>query len=106
MLLKRGCPMSGKALSEVRVLDLTSYIAGPYCTKLLADLGAQVVKIEVPGGDPTRVYGPFPKDEPDREKGGLFLFLNTNKRSITLNLALPTGRELFMRLVSEADVLV
>lgn len=99
--------MGEKALSDVSVLDFTHYVAGPYCTKLLADLGARVVKVEAPGrGDPARSYGPFPGDVPHPEMSGLFLFLNTNKRSVTLDPALPTGRELFVRLVSQADVLV
>ncbi|MCG6536236.1 MAG: CoA transferase, partial [Syntrophales bacterium LBB04] len=66
--------MTDQVLSDVKVVDLTWYIAGPFCTKLLADFGADVIKIEKPGeGDPTRKMGPFPKDEPHPEKGGLFL---------------------------------
>ena len=77
--------MSEQALSDVRVLDLTRHIAGPYCTKLLADYGADVIKIERPGaGDPARRMGPFFGDDPDPEKSGPFLHLNTNKRGITL----------------------
>ena len=89
------------------VLEFASFIAGPYCAKLLADLGARVLKIESPGrGDPARSHGPFPGDVPDREKSGLFLFLGTNKWSITLDPAIPAGRDLFMGLISSADVLV
>jgi crotonobetainyl-CoA:carnitine CoA-transferase CaiB-like acyl-CoA transferase len=99
--------MNHQALSDVRVLDLTWHIAGPYCTKLLADYGADVVKVERPGlGDPSRRMGPFPQDQPHPEKSGLFLHLNTNKKGITLNLKRETGREIFMRLVCEADVVV
>jgi len=99
--------MSEQALSDVKVLDLTWYIAGPYCTKLLADYGADVIKVERPGqGDPARTLGPFLGDDPDREKSGLFLYLNTNKRSITLNLKAETGRKLFKDLVKDADILV
>ena len=99
--------MGEQALSDVRVLDLTWYIAGPYCTKLLADYGADVIKVERPGaGDPARSMGPFLGDEPHPEKSGLFLHLNTNKRSITLNLKSDTGKRIFRELVKDVDVLV
>jgi crotonobetainyl-CoA:carnitine CoA-transferase CaiB-like acyl-CoA transferase len=95
------------ALNGVRVIDLTHYIAGPYCTKLLADYGAEVIKIERPdGGDPARRLGPFFHDEPHLEGSGLFLDLNTNKRSVTLNLKSAAGREILIELVREADVVV
>ena len=72
------------ALADITVLDLTHHIAGPYCTKLLATYGAEVIKIERPGtGDPARQTGPFPGDVPHPEKSGLFLHLNTNKQSVT-----------------------
>ena len=99
--------MADTALADLRVLDLTHYIAGPYCTKLLADYGAEVIKIERPdGGDPARRYGPFPHDEPHPEKSALFLHLNTNKRGITLNLKTAAGKELFTELVRQADAVV
>ncbi|MEE9324716.1 MAG: CoA transferase [Dehalococcoidia bacterium] len=99
--------MPDELLSDVKVLDLTHYIAGPYCTKLFADYGADVIKIERPGtGDPARQLSPFFKDEPHPEKSGLFLHLNTNKRSITLNLKTDTGQEIFKELVKEADIVV
>ena len=80
------------ALSDLRVLDFTHYIAGPYTTKLLADYGADVLKVERPEiGDGARRLGPFPDDVPHIEKSGTFLHLNTNKRSITLNLKSPAG---------------
>ena len=99
--------MVEQALSDVRVVDLTHYIAGPYCTKMLADYGADVVKIEMPGvGDGARKMGPFYKDDPHPEKSGLFLHLNTNKRGITLNLKSDTGKKIFKELVKDADILV
>ena len=94
-------------LSDLRVLDLTHGIAGPYCAKLLADHGADVIKIEQPGtGDFARGMGPFPDDTPHPEKSGLFLSLNTNKRGITLDLRSPEGAEALKELVKGADVLV
>src|SRR5438270_8797631 len=95
------------ALSSIRVLDLTHHIAGPYCTKLLADYGAEVIKIERPdGGDPARRMGPFPADEPHPEQSGLFLHLNSNKKSITLNLKSALGAAIAKRLAGDADVVV
>jgi crotonobetainyl-CoA:carnitine CoA-transferase CaiB-like acyl-CoA transferase len=99
--------MVDAALADIKVLDLTHHIAGPYCTKLLADFGADVIKVERPdGGDPARRYGPFPHDEPHPEKSALFLHLNTNKRGITLNLKSAAGKDLLKALVQEVDVLV
>ena len=99
--------MIDKALSGIKVLDLTHHIAGPYCTKLLADYGAEVVKIERPGvGDDARRIGPFFEDDPHPEKSGLFLYLNTNKRGTTLNLKSEAGVEIFKELVRDADILV
>jgi len=99
--------MAEQALSDVKVLDLTWHMAGPYCTKLLADCGADVIKVERPGtGDPARSMGPFFKDDPHPEKSGLFLHLNTNKRSITLNLKSAAGKKIFKELVKDVDILV
>jgi len=99
--------MPEQALSDVKVIDLSWYIAGPYCTKLLADYGAQVIKVEKPGGgDPARRIGPFYKDDPHPEKSGPFLHLNTNKKSITLNLKSEKGKSILKDLVKDADILV
>ena len=99
--------MAEQPLSDVKILDLTWHIAGPYCTKLFADYGAEVVKIEKPGeGDPARRMGPFFKDDPRPEKSGLFLHLNTNKRSVTLNLKSDTGKKIIKELVKDAAILV
>lgn len=92
-------------LGDVRVLDLADQ-KGVYCTKLLADLGADVIKIEKPGGDPMRCIGPFFHDEPDPEKSLYWFQFNTSKRSITLNLDTADGREILKRLVKTADVMV
>ena len=90
--------MQTQALDDLKVLDLTHYVAGPYCTKLLADYGADVIKVERPGtGDGARSIGPFHNDSPHPEKSGLFLNLNTNKRSITLNLKSQRGSQLTQR---------
>ena len=99
--------MREKAMAGVKVLDLTHYVAGPYCTKVMADYGADVIKVERPGsGDGARRMGPFVGDIPHSEKSGLFLYLNTNKRGITLNLKSEAGRGIFRELVRDADVLV
>ena len=96
-----------QALSSIHVLDLTHYIAGPYCTKLLADYGAVVLKVERPvSGDGARTLPPFFGDRPGLERSGLFCFLNTNKQSVTLNLKHDRGREVVLRLAAQADVLV
>ena len=95
------------ALSNIKVLDFTQYIAGPYCTKLLADYGADVIKVERPyTGDGARRLGPFPKDEPHPEKSGTFLHLNTNKRSVTLDLETAQGQRIARDLASQADAVV
>ena len=92
-------------LEGVRVLDLTQAIAGPYATKLLSDYGADVIKIEHPHrGDVSRRMGPFPDDDPHRDRSGMFLELNTGKRSVTLNLKTATGRAILGRLAAEADL--
>ena len=98
--------MAPSALHGVKVLDLTHHIAGPYCTKLLADFGAQVIKIERRGGDPAREMPPFYHDEKHPEKSLLFLYLNTAKRSVTLNLKSDRGIHILRELAKDADILV
>jgi crotonobetainyl-CoA:carnitine CoA-transferase CaiB-like acyl-CoA transferase len=99
--------MPDGALADITVLDLTHHVAGPYCTKLLAAYGAEVIKIEPPGGgDAARQAGPFPSDTPHLEQSGLFLHLNTNKQSVTLNLKHRRGQELVRELVKQVDVVV
>lgn len=99
--------MVDQVLSGIKVLDLTHYIAGPYCTKLLADYGAEVTKIERPDiGDGARRISPFFGDDPHPEKSGLFLYLNTNKLGATLNLKSEAGAKIFKELVKDTDILV
>lgn len=93
------------ALGELRVLDLADE-KGLYCTKLMADLGADVLRVERPRGDATRNIGPFLHDQPHPERSLFFAYLNTNKRGITLNLECADGQEVFRRLVKTADILV
>ena len=98
--------MPGGALDAIRVLDFGQLVSGPYCARLFADFGADVVKIEPPGGDLARRWGPFPGDEPHPEKSGLFFFLNSNKRGVTLDVGSAAGRDTLLRLVRSADVLI
>ena len=98
-------PAEGVLLPPYRILDLT----GPeavFCGKLLADYGADVVKVEPPGGDPTRHKAPFIGDEVGIDRSSYFLFYNTNKRSVTIDIDTPKGQELFRKLVETADVLI
>ena len=96
-----------RALEGLTVLEVGHLVGAAYATKLLADLGADVVKIEPPGtGDAARRRGPFPRGEAHPERSGLFLYLNANKRGITLDLTKPAGRTAFDRLVADADLLV
>ena len=98
--------MSDCALSGVRVVDISQGIAGPYATKLMADAGAAVIKVEPPEGDYSRRLGPFPGGVPDPERSGMYLHLNTSKRSVTLDLSSDAGRSVLMRLLAGSDVFV
>ena len=97
--------LSGGALSGYRVLDLCA-APGVLCTKILADLGADVIKVEPPAGNATRYRGPFYQEQIDPEKSLFFWYFHTNKRSITLDLEIPTGQALLHRLLATADALV
>ena len=94
------------ALEGVSVIDLTHCIAGPYCTKLLAGFGADVLKIEPPGGERGRRMAPFFRDEPGPDTSLPFAYLNTGKQSVTLNLKSAEGRDMLLSLLGDADVLV
>jgi crotonobetainyl-CoA:carnitine CoA-transferase CaiB-like acyl-CoA transferase len=103
--------MTARALDGVKVLDLSRVLAGPWSTQILADLGAEVIKIELPGhGDDTRAWGPpylhGPDGEPELGESAYYLSCNRNKRSAAINLADPAGAELIRRLAAEADILV
>jgi crotonobetainyl-CoA:carnitine CoA-transferase CaiB-like acyl-CoA transferase len=99
--------MADLPLSGFRVLDLTRHLCGPYATKLLADFGADVIKIERPGeGDLGRKLPPFKGDTPGLETSGTFAYLNTNKRSITLDLQADRGKQIFFELLAASDLVV
>jgi CoA:oxalate CoA-transferase len=99
--------MGEQPFSDIKVLDFTWHISGPYCTKLLADYGAEVIKVERPGErDPARCVGPFLDDDPHPEKSLLFSHLNLNKKGVSLNLKSGTGRKIILELVKEMDVVV
>jgi len=96
-----------KVLDGVKVLEYGNLISAPFCAKILADLGAEVIKIEEPDrGDDARRHEPFLKDVPGVERSGLFLYLNMNKLGITLNLGTATGKKIFSELLRNADILV
>ena len=99
-------PPLASALAGLRVLDLTQHIAGPYATKLLADNGADVIKIEPPRGDIARTLGPFPGDEPGPTRSALFTVLNAGKRAMTLDLQSESVRAVFAEMAAGADLVV
>jgi len=95
-----------QGLEGVRVLELGHLVSAAYATKLIADLGANVIKVEEPQGDRARQRGPFPTGTPHLEKSGLFLALNTNKRGVTLDLRQDQDKEQLQRWVAGADILI
>ncbi|MCH7621567.1 MAG: CoA transferase [Chloroflexi bacterium] len=99
--------MTPAILEGVRVVEVGSQVSAPFCARLLADYGADVIKVEPPGeGDEARRQGPFVGDDPHPDKSIPFLYLNTNKRGITLDLSVATGQSILGRLLEGADVLV
>jgi len=98
--------VDGGALNGVRIVEFATMVSGPFCGKLLADMGADVLKIEPPEGDPSRLCGPFPKTGPHPEYSALFLYNNTSKRGITLNPTTEEGAVIFKRLIEWADILI
>ena len=99
----KGLAASAGALAGLKVIDLTRVLGGPYCTMILGDHGAEIIKIEPPQGDETRDWGPPFRDE---DAASYFIGVNRNKRSIALDLAQPAGREVLLRLLDGADVLI
>ena len=95
--------MTNGALSGIRVVDLTRVLGGPYCTQILGDYGAEVIKVEPPQGDEVRDWGP-PFDE--AHDASYFIGVNRNKRSLGLDLGKPEGRDVLLRLLERADVLI
>jgi len=98
--------LAQKPLTGVKVVEWSQMVAGPYCAKVLADLGADVIKVEDHRGDEARKRGPFLHDESHPEKSLLFLYLNTNKRGVTLDLHESSERKKFMDLIRWADILI
>ncbi len=94
------------ALDGIRVIELAEMVSGPFCSKLCADYGADVIKVEPPSGDASRGWGPFPGDVRNPEKSGLYFFLNTNKRAVTLDVSKPRGRQMMLDLLRDADVFI
>jgi CoA:oxalate CoA-transferase len=95
-----------RLLGDITVLDLSRDIPGAACTKFLAGLGARVITVEPPAGDPLRMHAPFKDDTPGPERSGTFLFLDTAKESITLDPTTASGQTILRQLVDRADVLV
>ncbi len=93
----------GKALSNVKVVDLTQHLAGPFCTMLLADMGAEVIKIEPPWGDASRTSPQYPEV---KGQNAYFMFVNRNKKSVVLNLKSEKGIEVLKKIVETSDVVV
>ena len=93
-------------LEGVRVLEVGAFVSAPYCGRLFAGYGAEVIKIEPPGGDIARAHGPFKDGEPNPETSALFLYLNTSKRSVELDLGTQAGRDALLWLAADADVLI
>jgi crotonobetainyl-CoA:carnitine CoA-transferase CaiB-like acyl-CoA transferase len=98
---------NGGTLQGLRVLDFTRALAGPFCTQILADHGAEVVKIEeFVSGDMTRYSGPFHPSDKDRDQSGFFHSINRNKKSVVVDLKNPVGRELILKMAESFDVVV
>jgi crotonobetainyl-CoA:carnitine CoA-transferase CaiB-like acyl-CoA transferase len=92
--------------NTIKVIECGEGVSAAFGTKLLADLGAEVIKVESPEGDVTRRRGPFPQNQADQEKSGLFIYLNTNKRGVVADLRTDQGRKVLHTLLKDADVLI
>ncbi|MBI4233594.1 MAG: CoA transferase [Chloroflexi bacterium] len=94
-------------LGGIKVLEYANFVSGPFCARLLADAGAEVLKVEPPGcGDEARRRGPFPDDVPNYNASGLFMYLNTNKQSITLDPSTQAGKAILLKLLAQADIFI
>ncbi|GAB4328725.1 MAG: CaiB/BaiF CoA-transferase family protein [Dehalococcoidia bacterium] len=93
-------------LDGLRVLEIGTFVSAPYCGKLFAGYGAEVIKVEPPGGDIARAHGPFKDNVPNPETSALFLYLNTAKKSVQLDLRTPEGLDALFRLAEKADVVI
>jgi len=103
----KGLAASPGALAGLRVVDLTRVLGGPYCTMILADHGAEVIKVEPPQGDEVRDWGPpFLEQATGERDASYFIGVNRNKRSIALDLSKPAGRDVLLRLIETADILI
>lgn len=98
--------MSQGALSDLKVLDLGDYVSAPWCARVFANLGAEVIKIEPPVGDRSRSAGPFPKDIPNPEQSGLYLYINAGKLGVSLDYTTPSGRKVLLEMVENADIVI
>ncbi|RLG33495.1 hypothetical protein DRN98_03835 [Methanosarcinales archaeon] len=99
--------MTEEIFNGLKVVELANFISGPYCGQMMANLGAEVIKIEKPKvGDDSRSFGPFPNDTPHLERSGLFLCLNTNKLGMTLDVKTDRGREILLELLKKADIFI
>lgn len=95
-----------RPLEGLRVLELGTFVSAPYCGKLFAGYGAEVIKVEPPGGDIARAHGPFKDEKPDPETSALFLYLNTGKKSVELDVSSVAGREALLKLAATCDVVI
>src|SRR2546423_9235655 len=98
--------MTEPPLTGLRVVEWSCSIAGAYCGRLFADLGAQVIKVEPPDGDPLRRLGPFPGGTPDPERSGLFVYFHGGKQSVIFDAGTDAAGSLPARLLGDADVLI
>ena len=98
--------MTASPLDGLKVVELGTWVSAPLLGKYLAGFGAEVIKVEPPEGDPARRLGPFPGDLPHLEKSGMFLYLNTSKLGVTLDLHTNAGMQILLALVQEADILI
>jgi crotonobetainyl-CoA:carnitine CoA-transferase CaiB-like acyl-CoA transferase len=101
-----GVESDKRPFGRINVVECGDGISAAFGAKMLADLGANVVKVEPPGGDSTRRRGPFPADKPEPDKSGLYIYLNANKRGVTADLTRQEGRDLLDKLLERADVLI